>query len=37
MRTVLGINIDDSLLPMSNLNGVYFPFLMNENAIFSKK
>lgn len=36
MRKMLGININDSLLPMSNFNGVYFPFMLNTGKIFSK-
>jgi hypothetical protein len=36
MRSILGIKIDDSVLPMSNLNGVYFPFMLNTGKIFSK-
>ena len=36
MRELLGINIDDSLLPLSNLTAVYFPFLLNTNLIFTK-
>lgn len=36
MRTELGIQIDDSLLPMSNLNGVYFPYGLNQELIFYK-
>ena len=29
MRSILGINIDDSLLPLSNMNGAYFPFMLD--------
>ncbi len=36
MRNELGINIDDSLLPMSNFNAVYFPFMLNTTKIFAK-
>ena len=36
MRDVLGIMVDDSVLPMSNFNAVYFPFMMNTGKIFAK-
>ncbi len=36
MRTELGIQIDDSLLPMSNLNAVYFPYGLNRDLVFHK-
>ena len=36
MRNILGIKLDDSVLPMSNLNGVYFPFMLNTRKIFAK-
>lgn len=36
MRKELGIRIDDSLLPMSNFNGVYFPFMLNQAKVFAK-
>lgn len=36
MRELLGIQLDDSVLPMSNLNGVYFPFMLDQTRIFSK-
>ena len=36
IRDALGIAIDDSLLPMSNLNAAYFPFLMNPGKTFAK-
>lgn len=36
MRDVLGINIDDSLLPLSNLNGAYFPFMLDTGRVFAK-
>ena len=36
MREILGIQIDDSLLPMSNLNGVYFPFMLDTGKIVAK-
>ncbi len=34
MREVLGINIRDEVLPMSNLCGVYWPFMMDKSKIF---
>jgi hypothetical protein len=37
MRELLGIQIDDSLLPLSNFNGAYFPFMVNAKRMFSKK
>jgi len=33
----LGINLHDDVLPMSNLNGAYFPFLLNTDFVFAKK
>lgn len=35
MREVLGIQISDELLPMSNLNGVYYPFMLNLDTVFA--
>ncbi len=36
MRSILGIQIDDSLLPLSNLNGAYFPFMLDTGKVFAK-
>ena len=36
MRSALGIRLDDSVLPMSNLNGVYFPFMLDISRVFAK-
>lgn len=36
MRRVLGIQIADEVLPMSNLNGVYYPFMLNLRQVFSQ-
>ena len=36
MRSILGINIDDSLLPLSNMNGAYFPFMLDTGRVFAK-
>ncbi len=35
MREVLGIQVSDDLLPMSNLNGVYYPFMLNLDVVFA--
>lgn len=35
MREVLGINISDDILPMSNLNGVLFPFMLNLDIVLA--
>lgn len=37
MRSELGIQVDDSLLPLSNLNGVYFPYGLDCTTVFTKK
>jgi len=37
MKEVLGIHLHDDVLPMSNLNGVYFPFLLNTEYVFAKR
>lgn len=37
LRSELGVAIDDSVLPMSNLNAAYFPFLMNPRMVFAKQ
>lgn len=37
MRRVLGIRISDDLLPMSNLNGVFYPFMLNLDLVFAKE
>jgi hypothetical protein len=36
MRSILGIQIDESLLPLSNLNGAYFPFMLDTGWVFAK-
>ena len=36
MRSILGIQIDESLLPLSNLNGAYFPFMLDTGRVFAK-
>ncbi|QTQ11941.1 hypothetical protein HRI96_06875 [Treponema parvum] len=36
MRNLLGINVDDSLLPMCNFTGAYFPFVLNPKVMFKK-
>lgn len=33
-RTVLGVDLPDDVLPMCNLNTVYFPYLLDTNTIF---
>ena len=35
MREILGIQISDDLLPMSNLNGVCYPFMLNLDTVFA--
>ena len=35
MRNVLGIDINDDLLPLGNLNGVYFPYMLNTGLVFA--
>lgn len=37
MRDVLGIRLHEDVLPMSNLNGVYFPFLLRTDVVFGKR
>ena len=37
MRETLGIQISDDVLPMSNLNGVYYPFMLNLSQVLAKK
>ena len=37
MRDVLGIRLHEDVLPMSNLNGAYFPFLLNTGKVLVKK
>lgn len=34
MKEVLGIRLHDDVLPMSNLNGAYYPFLLNRDVVF---
>lgn len=36
MRKILGINISDDVLPLGNLNGVYYPYMLNTGLVFSK-
>ncbi len=36
MRSILGIQIDESLLPLSNMNGAYFPFMLDTGRVFAK-
>lgn len=37
MKEELGIRLHEDVLPMSNLNGAYFPFLLNTDMVFSKR
>lgn len=37
MRETLGISISDDVLPMSNLNGVYYPFMLDLGVVFAKQ
>lgn len=37
MQDVLGINLHEDVLPLSNLNGVYYPFLLNTDVVFAKR
>lgn len=37
MRRVLGLDIRDDVLPMSNLTGVYFPYMLNPALVFGKR
>lgn len=37
MRETLGIAIADDVLPMSNLNGVYYPFMLDLGTVLAKK
>lgn len=34
MREVIGVNLSEDVLPLSNLNGVMFPFMLNLNTMF---
>ncbi len=36
MKDVLGINLKADVLPMSNLNGANFPFMLNTDLVFAK-
>lgn len=36
MREVLGIAVRDEVLPLSNLCGIYFPFMLDCSRIFAK-
>ena len=35
MRETLGIHISDDVLPMSNLNGVYYPFMLDLGTVLA--
>lgn len=35
VRKVLGIQISDDVLPMSNLNFVYYPYMLNLNQVYT--
>ena len=37
MREVLGIRLHEDVLPMSNLNGAYYPFMLNTDLVFTKE
>ncbi len=37
MKEVLGIRLHEDVLPMSNLNGAYFPFLLNTGLVYAKE
>ena len=37
MKEVLGIDLHEDVLPMSNLNGAYYPFLLNTDMVFAKR
>lgn len=37
MREVLGIRLHEDVLPMSNLNGAYYPFMLNTDLVFAKE
>lgn len=37
MRDVLGLRLHEDVLPMSNLNGAYFPFLLRTDVVFGKR
>lgn len=37
LREVLGIHISDEVLPMSNLTGVYIPYMLNTSKVFAKR
>lgn len=37
MREVLGIHISDEVLPMSNLTGVYMPYMLDTSKVFAKR
>ncbi len=36
LRELVGIRFDESLLPMCNITGVYFPFMLNLGKVFAK-
>ena len=37
MKEVLGIWLHEDVLPMSNLNGAYYPFMLNLDFVFAKE
>lgn len=37
MRRVLGLDISSDVLPMNNLTGVYFPYMLNPSLVFGKR
>ncbi len=36
LRELVGISFDESVLPLCNITGVYFPFMLNLGKIFTK-
>ena len=37
MKETLGMHLHDDVLPMSNLNGVYYPFLLRTDLVFGNR
>ncbi len=35
MQEVLGLTLHEDVLPMSNLNGAYYPFMLNTDLVFT--
>jgi len=35
MSTTLALQIDESLLPLSNMIGTYFPFMLDTGRVFA--